>query len=78
MFRRSVDRIRLIQEASIPADFASLIVDVPKDCGQDQANTDALYACRLDRSYGWVPLECGQDQANTGALYTCRLDRSYS
>ncbi len=68
--------MRLIQVPSIPADWTGLMVDVPKECGQDEANTGALYTCRLDRSYGRVPLECEQDEANTGALYTCRLDRS--
>jgi hypothetical protein len=51
-FRWSVDRIRLIQAPFIPADWTGLVVDVPKECGQDEANTGALYTCRLDRSYG--------------------------
>jgi hypothetical protein len=54
--------MRLIQAPSISADWTGLIVDVPKECGQDEANTDTGAPILAD----WtglmvdVPKECGQ------------------
>jgi hypothetical protein len=39
--------MRLIQVTFIPADWTGLVVDIPKECGQDVANTGVLYTCRL-------------------------------